>query len=333
MQVHRRRRGFTVVEMLVVISIIGVLMALLLPAVQVARESGRRTVCLSNIRTCAQSSMAHQAALQFLPPSRTWARSYYGLNNSLPGAFDSTQCLTWVQPSLPYVDSKGLEEQIKAATGAETSIRVKLPFLICPSDTNFEGEVAPLSYAINAGRINTGSTNGSNAAGQNHDWPANGATDDRCRVLADTPIYKKNKMSLPDITNGDGTSYTLMFAENCDLKEWNNAPTEYYSGVIWDPTFNSFAQVDDAIDVSTSGSPEIQARPSSRHSGVFNVSMADGSTRSIRNDVNYDVYARLMSSSGRRTQDPNVATFPGTPTTMVGPPVVSQTQPISDSDL
>src|SRR5262245_14753121 len=70
MKPRNRRRGFTLIELLVVISIIAVLMSLILPAVQSAREAGRRTQCMSNMRNVALSlenwAGAHSGALPYL---------------------------------------------------------------------------------------------------------------------------------------------------------------------------------------------------------------------------------------------------------------------------
>jgi prepilin-type N-terminal cleavage/methylation domain-containing protein len=64
---RRRKRGFTLVELLVVIAIIGTLIALLLPAIQAAREAGRRTQCLNNLKQCGLGLLAYHASLNKFP--------------------------------------------------------------------------------------------------------------------------------------------------------------------------------------------------------------------------------------------------------------------------
>ena len=111
----------------------------------------------------------------------------------------------------------------------------------------------------------------------------------------------------------DGDSTTISFAENTYLKSWCinsdvTDMTERHSAILWSPTGSLGPMVE---DVSVTDG-EQYARPASRHSGGFNIAFWGGETRFVADTIDYTVYGRLMSSDGRRTQDPAVDVYPGT---------------------
>jgi prepilin-type N-terminal cleavage/methylation domain-containing protein len=122
------RRGFTLVELLVVIAIIGVLVALLLPAVQMAREAARATQCKNNFKQLGLALHQYHDTHNVLPPG--W----------LADEPEGEPGWGWATHLLPYLEQKNLEEglikrHLPIADSANQKAReTVLPFMLCPSD-------------------------------------------------------------------------------------------------------------------------------------------------------------------------------------------------------
>ena len=101
--------GFTLVELLVVIAIIGVLVALLLPAVQAAREAARRAQCQNNLRQLAVAALNHEGTHKHLPPGR-YGCDGAGTQNCSPNAW--SRAASGFLPMLPFLEEQMLYDSI-----------------------------------------------------------------------------------------------------------------------------------------------------------------------------------------------------------------------------
>jgi prepilin-type N-terminal cleavage/methylation domain-containing protein len=132
------RTGFTLVELLVVIAIIGVLVALLLPAIQAAREAARRSDCLNRIRQLALAAHNYESANKKLPEHGTvYVKRNAAGNNVETGALSSQALL------LPYMEQQNVRNLVNPNfhwRDGENQIafRTPLPFLRCPSGKEIE---------------------------------------------------------------------------------------------------------------------------------------------------------------------------------------------------
>ncbi len=299
-------RAFTLVELLVVITIIGILIALLLPAVQAAREAARRIQCTNHLKQIGL------AALNFENQNGRFPPGYLGPIPQGPiPPFDAQfiGCLTFI---LPFMELGNISEPMDADMADHDGVslfdlarvsdkwwgreaawkmgQTKIGSFVCPSDTPYERPLplALIHYyihpALNAPTIHgihlsdgegdsLGRTNYLGVAGQH------GYTGEPSYDLLRGVFHNRSQTGFRDIT--DGSSNTLLFGEAIG-NEMDNI-----NGYLWVGTgaLNTY-------DGLTS-SPPVWGQFASRHPGIVHFCLADGSVRQLSTEIDRDTFNYL----------------------------------------
>lgn len=197
------RRGFTLIELLVVIAIIAVLVGLLLPAVQQARESARRTQCKNNLK---QIGLALQ---NYHDTFTTFPMGYCASMPYVDGSTDTSKGWGWSALILPQLDQGPLYNQLNFSLPVEqfSQIQTKITAYVCPSDVT-GGNLIPITNAT--GTTLTTAAMSSYAAVCGSDAAA--TTD----LTGDGVFFRNSSTRISKIT--DGTSHTIMVTERASCK-------------------------------------------------------------------------------------------------------------------
>jgi prepilin-type N-terminal cleavage/methylation domain-containing protein/prepilin-type processing-associated H-X9-DG protein len=219
-----RRRAFTLVELLVVIAIIGILIALLLPAVQSARESARRAHCLNNLKQFGLAAHNYESTFKRLPPSRL------NLINFPAGVTAADTGEEWSQHArlLPYFEQDAGYDKIDFDrnwnhANNKGALAIRPPVFICPSDAAARldppgnQEQGKTNYRANAGAMTVTGRNNNGIFFPFVDVDYN----DRLQ-------FHKYGLTLAEVL--DGTSNTAMFSERA---VGDDTPNKYHPEGDW----------------------------------------------------------------------------------------------------
>ncbi len=147
------RRAFTLVELLVVIAIIGILIALLLPAINAAREAGRRAQCQNNLKQVGLAVLNYVDAIGSYPPAMTVPKDVDATSTSEWGP-------NWVIAVLPQLENGGLADQFHINLGEKLCVSssaneiprsTNIPTMLCPSDNRNRFPYSPKSVSASDG--------------------------------------------------------------------------------------------------------------------------------------------------------------------------------------
>ncbi len=298
----RQKNGFTLVELLVVIAIIGILIALLLPAVQAAREAARRMQCTNNMKQIALALHNYHSSHNMLPPG-AWGRyagSWIGL---ILSHMEQVNAMENYDPSLRYYDPVNLD-----------IIHPRQAAFSCPSDMpavrSTDPTIPKYNYVVNLGRTSVyrkslwDGVTFSPAPFHNHELGFPTATD------------KPPQYNFRDIS--DGLSCTLLLGEcrqgqhDEDLRGltwWSPAcgfTTHYapnssvpdYLDLGWGTlckAHNSMPECPCEEQAGTNTDRPVNFSARSRHPGGVNAALCDGSVRFIEDEIDLTLWRNLAS--------------------------------------
>lgn len=307
---RRLKHGFTLIELLVVIAIIGVLIALLLPAVQAAREAARRTQCHNNLKQLGLAMHNYHEINNTLPPGNFDTIANWANQPPCPGqpvGFFGSRQASWMQRILPQLDQAtlyyGFSDQMNSGSVAAnmyTNAGTVVPTLMCPSDGSNP-------KTVNISGLIHFSGNYAMCAGSQY-W--GNEPNDLCASLKRNGLFfTVSKVRFTDIV--DGMSNTIMGSElilvpddlQTPQRDWRG---RYYQALLGGPLFCAREPpgTEDSLagqcrDVwyapcdQSSGDVNIHSR--SYHTGGVNSLFADGSVRMITDSIDESVYQALGS--------------------------------------
>jgi prepilin-type N-terminal cleavage/methylation domain-containing protein len=332
---RRPLHGFTLVELLVVITIIAILIALLLPAVQAAREAARRLQCSNNLKQLTLGMLGHESAHGVFPTGG-WCHPWVGEPDR---GFGKRQPGGWVYNVLPFIEQDALRQlgagttPGSASSNAAHSLRLQTPvaIVVCPSrrfagpfpfvctgcptsNATYPSRVDRTDYAVNLGDTNnvvffTGIPYGVSYLQGDNDasWTSWPDTSDITGIS-----FLRSEVRMRDVL--DGTSNTYCLGEkfiNADYYLTGQDGGDDWSMYTGQQDDNSRSVGYRASANSYAYYPPMQDQPGislwwqfgSAHSGGLHMSTCDGSVRWINYSISPEVHRRLGNRKDGLTID------------------------------
>lgn len=316
----RSRTGFTLIELLVVIAIIALLASLLLPAVQMARESGRRSQCINNLRQIALAMHNYESAFRCFPPGYISHPIEPVEEAGLPeppmittvirGVRGTTTFNTWVLPDdwgwhaliLSQMDQGTVQLDFSKGkfnisnftfTPNEDYVKTTIPSYICPSIPALP-QKRPESWAYTTYRGSMGA------------FDTNDSGPPKSPTVANGMLYRNSAVKLSDVS--DGSTNTILVGESlygfwadglsCCTRVWEDKDHPD----LWDSYW--------AYQVQTIQMNYITLRFfsfGSAHGELSNFALADGSTRSVSKRIDKSIFKAISTRNGAlKSIDPKI---------------------------
>jgi prepilin-type N-terminal cleavage/methylation domain-containing protein len=293
MPLRRWNHAFTLVELLVVIAIIGLLVAMLLPAVQSSREAARRSSCTNNLKQIGLAVAGYQLAKSVYPPSNTddvfeWDAAEWLRNHS------------WASLVMPYVEDSPLHDAINFNISSmnvanERAAGTVVPIYRCPSYTGpnltEDDHYQPQKYAI-GNYVSIG------ASDVDHIWGVN--------FKPEGVIFPLSDIRPKEVT--DGLSKTMFIAESREerMRVWIDGRIGAFTALIYDtggmaPNANSISL--NVTPYYDDGDIHCEYGPSSMHPGGALHLYGDGSVHFLVNTIVPASYVALLTRAGGEIVD------------------------------